>query len=307
MNHSFPFAYIRGKICKIEDAHIPIQSKVIQYGLGCYAGIRAHWSPSQKNLFLFRPKDHFERLRDGTCLMGMDWAMEYPAFEALLKKLIHKNKIREDVYIRPIIYASSTQIVPTLVNAEPDLAIYLISFGHYMNKEEGLDVKISTWVRVDDDMIPTKAKCTGLYANSALAKSEAVRSGYDEAIMLNRDGSVAEASSSNLFGVKKGVLYTPPLSANNLNGITRRSIIELATKNLGLTVQEKRFGKKELMEFDELFLTGTACKIVWIKSVDTKRIGKGDMGPVATSLNNLIDQAVLNELPNYKKWCEPVY
>lgn len=305
MNKNFPYAYIRGKVVKIEDAHIPIQSKVIHYGLGCYAGLRGHWHKG--NLYLFRPKDHFERLRSGVKIMGMKWDMSYPKFRKLLFELIKKNKIKEDVYIRPIVYASSTEIVPTLEGAEPDFALYMISFAHYMNKGGGLDLKISKWVRVDDDMIPTKAKCTGLYVNSALAKSEAVRAGYDEAVMLNRDGTVCEASSSNLFGIKGGVLITPPLSANNLDGITRRSIIELAKKELKLKVKEETFGKKELMKFDELFLTGTACKIVWVQTVDKKKIGNGKMGPVSKKLKALISKAVLNELPGYKKWCEAVY
>lgn len=237
----------------------------------------------------------------------MKWNISYPKFKKLIIDLIKKNNIKEDVYIRPIVYASSTEIVPTLEGAKPDLAIYMISFGHYMDKGGGLDLKVSKWVRVDDDMIPTKAKCTGLYVNSALAKSEAVRAGFDEAVMLNRDGSVSEASSSNLFGIKNGVLITPPLSTNNLDGVTRRSIIELAKKELKLKVKEVRFKKADLYKFDEIFLTGTACKIVWVKSVDKKKIGTGKMGPVSKKLKTLIDKAVLNELKGYEQWCEGVY
>ncbi|MBN2096585.1 branched-chain amino acid transaminase [Candidatus Peregrinibacteria bacterium] len=308
--NTFPYAYIRGQTVKIKDAHIPIQSKVIHYGLGVYAGIRGHWHNG--NLYLFRPKDHFERMKNGVKMLGMPWTMSYADFRKILTGLIRKNKIRSDVYIRPLVYAGSTQIVPTLEGSEPDFALYMISFGHYMNTGGGLKLKVSKWVRVDDDMIPTKAKCTGLYANSALAKSEAVRAGFDEAVMLNRDGSVAEASSSNLFGVKNGVLYAPPLSANNLDGITRRSIIELAKKELGLKVKEVRFKKADLYKFDEVFLTGTACKIVWVKQVDNKKIGPesslgGKMGPVVKQLKALIDKAVINELPGYEKWCEKVY
>ncbi len=305
MNKTFPYAYIRGKVVKIKDAHIPIQSKVIHYGLGVYAGIRGHWNDD--NLYLFRPKDHFERMQKGVEMLGMPWKMSYAKFKKILIDLIKKNKIKSDVYIRPIVYAGSTVIVPTLEGSEPDFALYIISFGHYMNKGGGLNLKVSKWVRVDDDMIPTKAKCTGLYANSALAKSEAVRAGFDEAVMLNRDGSVAEASSSNLFGVKNGVIYAPPIAANNLDGITRRSIIELAKKELKLKVKEVKFKKADLYKFDEIFLTGTACKIVWVKSVDKKKIGTGKMGPVVKQLKSLIDKAVLNELPGYKKWCEGVY
>jgi len=292
-------------VVRIKDAHIPIQSKVIHYGLGVYAGIRGHWH--NNNLYLFRPKDHFERMQKGVDMLGMPWKMSYAKFKKILTDLIKKNKIKSDVYIRPVVYAGSTEIVPTLEGAEPDFAMYMISFGHYMNKAGGLNLKVSKWVRVDDDMIPTSAKCTGLYANSALAKSEAVRAGFDEAVMLNRDGTVSEASSSNLFGVKNGVIYVPPLSANNLDGITRQSIIELAKKELKLKVKEKTFKKADLYKFDEIFLTGTACKIVWVKSVDKKKIGKGQMGPIVKKLKTLIDKAVLNELKGYEKWCEPVY
>ncbi len=303
--NTFPYAYLRGKVVPIKDAHIPIQSKVIHYGLGVYAGLRGHWHDD--NLYLFRPKDHFKRLQNGVKMLGMPWTMSYAKFYKILTDLVKKNKIKGDVYIRPLVYASSTQIVPTLENSEPDFALYIISFGHYMNKAGGLKLKASQWVRVDDDMIPTKAKCTGLYVNSALAKSEAVRAGFDEAVMLNRDGSVAEASSSNLFGVKNGVLFTPPLSANNLDGITRRSVIELAKKELGLKVKEVKFKKADLCQFNEVFLTGTACKIVWVKQIGKKKIGKGVMGPVVKQLKALIDKAVKNELPGYEKWCEKVY
>lgn len=307
MSKTFPYAYIRNKQCKVEQAVIPIQSKVIQYGLGVFSGVRGHWNSKKKNLYLFRMVDHYDRMKEAAKITGMQFPYTYPKFQKIIFDLIKKNKIKEDLYIRPTLYAASTQLTPRFDGNEDDLAIYMISLKDYFKSDKGLNVCVSSWRRFDDDMLSTKAKITGAYANGALAKTAAIKDGYDEPIMLNRDGKVCEASGANIFGVKNGIMYTPPLHANNLNGITRRSVIEVARNDLGLEVREEEFDRSMLYVFDELFFTGTAAKITAVAAVDKRKIGTGNMGKTTKKLKTIFDQITMCEIEEYEKWCEEVY
>jgi len=231
----------------------------------------------------------------------------YPKFEKIIFDLIKKNKAREDIYLRLTLYEASTTLTPRFDNPDDDLAIYMISLKDYFDTGKGLDTCVSSWRRFDDDSMSTKAKITGAYAQSALAKTEAIKNGYDEAIFLNRDGSVCEASGANIFGIKDGVVTTPPLHANNLNGITRSSAIDLFETEIGLQVKEEKFDRSTLYLFDELFFTGTAAKVAWIRSVDRRAVGNGKMGKYTEKLKSLLDQITIANLPRYEKWLTPVY
>lgn len=303
---SFPYAYIRNKICKNEEAVVPIQCKAIQYGLGVFSGIRGNYNQKKRSLYLFRMEDHYKRLSDAAKITGMKFKYSYPEFKKIILDLIKKNKALEDLYIRPTLYAGSVQLTPRFDNEDDDLAVYMMSLKDYFDSGKGLNICVSSWRRFDDDMISTKAKITGGYANSALAKTEAVKNGYDEALFLNRDGKVCEASGANIFGVKDGVIYTPPLSANNLNGITRRSLMELLEKELKLKVKEEEIDRSTLYTFDELFFTGTAAKIAWISSVDRRQIGNGEMGPVTKKIGKIFSEATIGNNKKYMKWLTKV-
>lgn len=307
MSKLFPYSYIRKKIVKSEQAVIPIQCKAVQYGLGCFTGVRGHWNKKEQNLYLFRFQDHYKRLKEAAKILGMKFNYSYPKFEELIFKLIKKNGAKEDVYLRPTLYAASTTLTPRFDNPDDDLAVYMISLKDYFSTTKGLDVCVSSWRRFDDDMMSTKAKITGAYASSALAKTEALQNGYAEAIFLNRDGKVCEASGANIFGIKDNVVYTPPLHANNLNGITRRSAIELFENEIGIEVREEEFDRSTLYTFDELFFTGTAAKVAYIKSVDKKTIGTGNMSRYTKKLKELLDNISTGEMPRYSKWLTPVY
>ncbi len=307
MAKTFPYAYIRKKTCKTEKAVIPIQSKVVQYGLGFFSGIRGYWNGDNKNIYLFRMEDHFNRMQESAKIMHMRFPLSYPKFKKIVIDLIKKNKAKGDIYIRPTVYAASTELTPRLNNPDDDLAIYMISLKDYFKSNTGVKVCISSWRRVEDDAISMKAKVTGAYANSALAKTEALLNGYDEPIFLNRDGSVCEASGANIFGIKDGQVYTPPLSANNLNGITRRSIIELFEKELNMKVREENFDRSTLYTFDELFFTGTAAKVAWIASVDQRKIGKGTMGKYTKKVKRIFDEITEMKHDKYSQWLTPVY
>lgn len=306
-NKTFPFAYIRKKICKIADANVPIQAKAIQYGLGCFSGIRGFWNQRKKNLYLFRMKDHFDRLQEGAKILGMQLEVNFEKFKKILFEMLKKNKVKEDVYIRPTLYAASTQLTPRFDNEDDDLAIYMISLKEYFKSGDGLNVCVSSWRRFDDDVFSVKAKMTGAYASSGLAKTEAIKNGFDEPIFLNRDGKVCEASGANIFGIKDGVVWTPPLGSNILNGITRRSLITLLRREMAIPVCEENFDRSMLYVFDELFLSGTAAKVAPVRSVDRRLIGKGKTGKISAQLNELYTKAAMCELKGYEKWCLPVY
>lgn len=303
----FPYAYIRKKICRTEEAVIPIQSKVVQYGLGVFTGIRGNWNDKKKNIYLFRLEDHYQRLREAATITGLKLEYTWPQFKKIVLDLIHKNKANGDIYIRPTLYAASIKLTPRFDNDDDDLALYMISLKDYFDTENGLNTCVSTWRRFDDDTFSTKAKITGAYANSALSKTEAVQNGYDEGIFLNRDGKVCEASGANIFGVKDGVVYTPPLHAGNLNGITRRSLLELFKKEMKVEVREEEFDRSTLYTFDELFFSGTAAKVAWIRTVDKRVIGTGKMGTVTKKAKQLFDAISRGENKKYLKWCTPVY
>lgn len=307
MSKTFPYAYIRKKTCKIGEANVPIQCKAIQYGIGCFSGIRGFWNAKKKNLFIFRLDDHFDRLQESAKILGMKLQYNYPQFKKIIIDLIKKNKVKEDVYIRPTLYSASTKLTPRFDNEDDDLAVYMISLKEYFHAANGLSVCVSSWRRFDDDSFSVKAKMTGAYASSGLAKTDAIKNGFDEPIFLNRDGKVCEASGANIFGVKDGVVWTPPLASNILNGITRRSILDLFKNEMKVTVREENFDRSMLYTFDELFLSGTAAKISFVRAVDNRIIGSGKIGPITKELQEVYDRAALSELDNYQKWTTAIY
>jgi branched-chain amino acid aminotransferase len=307
MAETLPFAYIREKVCKEKDAVISIQCKAVQYGQGCFTGIRGNWNENHKQLYLFRLEEHFKRFKESAHILGMNLTYDYDEFKELIMKLIEKNKAMGNIYVRPVLYSASTKLTPRFDNPDDDLAIYLLSLDNYFKGDGGLKTCVSSWRRIRDDVMSVKAKNTGAYATSALAKTEALRNGYDEPIYLDDQGLVCEASGANVFGIKDGEIWTPPLSRSILSGITRRTIIQLAQEELDLWVREEAFDRSMLYTFDELFFTGTAAKIAWIESVDQRKIGKGKEGEITQKLKNLIEKASIAELPGYEHWCTPAY
>jgi len=307
MSKVFPYSYLKKRTVKTKDAKVSIMCKALQYGLGCFTGIRGFYNKEDKNLYLFRVEDHYKRLKEASNILGMKFRYTYPQFKKLLTKLCKKNKVREDIYIRPTLYSGSTKLTPRFDNPDDDLAIYMISLKNYFNSEKGLNVCISSWRRFDDDSLSTKAKITGAYANSALAKTEAVQNGYDEAIFLNRDGKVCEASGANIFAIKDGVVFTPPLSANNLNGITRKTIIELYQSELDIKVREENFDRSQLYSMDELYFTGTAAKMAFIASVDKRKIGNGKKGPLTKKMEKLFTEITTHKNDKYAHLLTPIY
>jgi branched-chain amino acid aminotransferase len=207
------------------------------------------------------------------------------------------------VYIRPIIYKSEHSLGPKVKGIQARLCCWLIKLGDYVDVETGLDVCVSSWRRLSYNAIPARAKTTGSYVNSALARSEAELAGFDEAIVLREDGSVSEGSAMNVFIVKGGRLFTPPENADLLVGITRNSVMELAREELGLEVVERPIARTELYVCDELFFTGTGAQVAPVRSVDRRMVGDGNPGPISKKLQDLYFQVVLGKVAKYRHWC----
>jgi branched-chain amino acid aminotransferase len=221
--------------------------------------------------------------------------------------LLRREGYRQDAYIRPLAYKSSELVGVRLHDLEDSFAVFALPFGRYVEKEEGADVIVSSWRRNADNAIPARAKITGAYVNSALAKTDAVLSGCDEAIVLNQNGHVSEGSAENLFLVRDGKLITPPVTENILEGITRATIIQLARKELGLETVERPIDRSELYVADEMFFCGTGVQVAAIATVDRRPVGDGKMGPIVKQIRDLYFDVVRGRAPRYRHWCTPVY
>jgi branched-chain amino acid aminotransferase len=221
--------------------------------------------------------------------------------------LVARNNFRSDIYIRPFAFKSSEVIGVRLHDVKDSFAIVALPFSKYFDASGGLTCGVSSWRRVDDTSMPARGKITGAYVNSALAKSEALLNGFDEAIMLSHDGHVSEGSAENIFIVRNGVMYTPDPSANILEGITRRTIIHLAKHELGLTVVERAIDRSELYCAQEVLLSGSGAGVQYVKSIDHRPVGDGTQGPIAKRLCDLYDRMTRGELPRYADWLIKTY
>jgi branched-chain amino acid aminotransferase len=220
----------------------------------------------------------------------------------LTLELLRQDAYQQNIYIRPLAYKADEVIGVRLHDLKDDLTIFALPFGQYIKNDTAAHVTISSWRRIDDNTIPARGKISGAYASSALIKTDAVRAGFDEALVLTQDGHLVEGSAMNIFMFRDGVLVTPPVTDNILEGITRRSAMELAKNELGLSVVERPIDRSEIYICDEFFLTGTAAQITVVTKVDYRLVGKGVMGPVADSLRKMYDEILHGNNPKYAHW-----
>ncbi len=300
-------AYFKGKIIPYSEAKIGILTHGFNYGTAVFAGIRAYWNAEHQQLYLFRPLDHYQRFLNSAKLLQMDLGETPQSLTQITIDLLRRDGYKQDIYIRPIAYKADETIGVRLHNLHDEFAIAALPFERYIQNDTSAHVTFSSWRRVDDNMIPARGKISGAYVNSAFIKTDAVLSGYDEALVLTQDGHVSEGSAMNVFIVKDGVLITPPVTDNILEGIIRRSVIELAQTELKLSVVERSIDRTEVYLCDELFLTGSAAQIVAITQIDHRPIGKGKMGEITAQLRLLFDDAIRARLPGYTKWNTAVY
>ncbi|HEY3204726.1 MAG TPA: branched-chain amino acid transaminase [Thermoanaerobaculia bacterium] len=300
-------AFFRGRIVPYAEARIGVLTHALNYGTGVFGGLRAYWSPQEEELFLFRPHDHFRRFLESARLLDMALPYSVDALTQALVALIRVELYREDCYARPLAFFADEAIGVRLHNLTPELAIVAIPFGRYLENDEGVHATISSWRRVDDNMIPARGKITGSYVNSAFAKTDAQRAGFDEAIVLNSDGHVSEGSAENFFLVKNGAAVTPPVTDNVLEGVTRRTVMELLRETLGVPVAERSIDRTEITLADEAFFCGTGVQVAAVTRVDHRPIGAGRMGPVVSALRALYFDVVRGRRREYRRWCHPVY
>jgi branched-chain amino acid aminotransferase len=301
------YAYFRGEIVPYSEAKVGVLTHGFNYGTAVFAGVRAYWNEEHEQLYLFRAADHFQRLLHSAKVMCMDFDHSPESLTKLTLKLLRKEGYRCDIYIRPLAYKADEIIGVRLHDLVDEITIAAMPFDSYIANDTNAHVTFSSWRRLDDNMIPARGKVSGAYANSALIKTDAVRAGFDEALVLTQDGHVSEGSAMNVFMVRNGVLVTPTITENILEGITRSTVIDLARQELGVETLERPIDRTEIYMSDELFMTGTAAQIVAITQVDHRQIGAGKMGPIVTRLKELYQQVVRGNLPKYRSWTTPVY
>lgn len=295
--------YLNGKFVPEEQAVIPITTHALHYGTGCFEGIRAYYSEKDNALLVFRMRDHLKRLLLSCKILLTTPEESLDELCEITKKLIEKNFEKADLYIRPLAYKADPAVgnfnLKTLKNG---LAIYTVPLGRYLNTDKGISASVSSWRRVSDNAIPPRGKLTGSYVNTALAKSESLFAGYEEAILLDNDGHVVEGSAENIFIVRDGHIITPPESSDILIGITRQTIMTLCKDDLHIQVIERNIDRSELYQADEVFFVGTGAEVSPVVSIDGRAIGNGKIGSITAKIKETYFQLVHGQYPKYKEF-----
>lgn len=307
MTQAKNYAFFKGNFVPLEEANVNIMTSAFMYGTAVFEGIRGYYNEKKDEMYVFRLREHFERMEDSMKIMHLEVKYSVDELCKLTIELLRRNAPKGDTYIRPAAYKSGVRIGPSLENNPTEFCMFTIGFGDYFHGAGGLNVQVSSWRRVEDNAIPARAKIVGAYANTALAKTDAILSGFDECIVLSENGHVSEGSAMNLFMVKRGQLITTPVSENILEGITRNSIIEFAEAEMGLKTISRTVDRSELYTADELFFCGTGAQIAPIVSVDKRPVGNGEPGPISTQIKDLYLQICKGEVAKYQKWLTPVY
>ena len=301
------YVFLNGKYVEADKAMIPVRTHAFLYGTGVFEGIRAYYNEEEKQMYVFRMKEHYERMLRSAKIMYMQSPYTVQEYMDINIELLKKNSYKQDTYIRPTLYKSAIKVGPGLYDNEDSYMVFTTPFGNYYDASEGLKMCVSSWRRTSDNAIPPRAKVTGAYANAALIKTDAHNFGFDDAIVLSESGYVTEGSAMNLMCVQNGKLITTPTTDDILVGITRNTVIELA-KDLGIEVVERPIDRTELYIMDEMFVCGTGAQITHIASVDKRFIGdNGKMGPITAQLQKLYFDVVKGKVSKYKHWCTPLY
>ncbi len=295
-------AYFRGKIVPYSEAKVGVATHALNYGTAVFGGMRGYWNAEKKKLFVFRPLDHYERFLNSCRMMCMEIHHTPESLTELTLELLRQDAYEQNIYIRPLAYKAEEGIGVRLHDLKEDLTIFAMPFEIYIKNDTAAHVTISSWRRIDDNAIPARGKISGAYASSALIKTDAAKAGFDDALVLTQEGHLVEGSAMNIFMLRDGVLVTPPVTDNILEGITRRSVMELARNELGLAVVERPIDRSEIYICDECLLTGTAAQITVVTKVDHRPVGKGVMGPVGDSLRKLFDGILHGNNPKYAHW-----
>lgn len=298
-----PYAYFQGRIVPLEQAKIGVMTHAFNYGTAVFEGIRGNWNAEDETLYLFRVRDHFERLKNSSKILMLDMADTVDRLCEIAMEVVERSGFTEDVYLRPMVYKSTEALGVRLHNLQSDTLIFITPFPAYL--PEVARCQTSSWRRVNDTGIPPRAKVTGIYVNSALAKTEANLNGFDEAIMLNEDGHVSEGSGENIFVIRHGKLITPSPADNVLEGITAQSVATLAREELGLELVERPIDRTELYVAEEIFMTGTAAHLTPVVEVDRRAVANGEAGPITRKLSELYYDCIRGKNAKYRNWSTP--
>ncbi|AFY39614.1 branched chain amino acid aminotransferase apoenzyme [[Leptolyngbya] sp. PCC 7376] len=297
MHNFLPSAYFQGKFVPFAEANISIATHALHYGTGAFGGLRGIPDPNDPSqILLFRLERHCRRLSNSANFLQFDLPAD--KIEHVIVDFVKKNRPEKSFYIRPFVYTSDLGIAPRLHKIDKDFFVYGLELGDYLSPD-GISCRISSWTRQEDRSFPLRGKISGAYIASALAKTEAVASGFDEALLMNSQGKVCEASGMNVFIVRDGKLITPGSDQDILEGITRDSIITLA-KNFGIEVIERPIDKTELLIADEVFLSGTAAKVTPVKQIENYKL-PGDR-PITEKLRDKLTAITKNQDSEFSEW-----
>jgi branched-chain amino acid aminotransferase len=300
-------AFFRGRVVPYTDVRLGLLTHALNYGTAAFGGLRAFWNEDEKELFVFRPLDHFRRFVDSARLLRMELPHSPEDLWTGLRELLRKQGTRTDCYIRALAFYGDETLGVRLHGLQPEVSIVALPFGHFVPNADNAHACISSWQRISDNVLPARGKIAGGYVNSALAKSDAQLAGFDEALVLNDEGHVCEASVENLFVARGGVVATPPVTQDILEGITRRTVIQLLREDLGVEVVERPIDRTEVYLADEVFLTGTGVQIVAVTRVDHRKVGTGSMGEITARLRPALADLVRGRSARSRGWCAPVY
>jgi len=299
MPQFLPIAYFHKEFLPFEEASLSIATHALHYGTGAFGGLRGLPDPENPaQILLFRLERHCKRLSDSARFLQFD--LEASDIKSVIIDFVKQNRPTEPFYIRPLVYTSDLGIAPRIHDVEHDFAVYGLPLGDYLSPH-GITCRISSWQRPSDLNLPLRGKITGCYINSSLAKTEAKKSGFDEAIMLNAQGKVSEASGMNIFLVREGQLITPGVDQDILEGITRNSVIQVA-RDMGIAVVERAVDRTELLIADEVFLCGTAARIAPVKQIENYHLPSDR--PITEKLQTLLKAIVENREPAYRDWVD---
>lgn len=297
------YAYFHKQFVPLSEAKIGAMTNSLHYGTAVFEGIRGNWNSEQQQIYLFRLKEHYARLHNGCKVLKIDLPYTIDELCQITIELVRKCGFQEDIYIRPLAYKSSEAMGVRLHNLEDDFLILVTPWGRYLDVDKA-KCGVSSW-RCPKEV--PRAKLTGLYINNALAKTEAIENGFDEAIMLTSDGYIAEGSGENIFLIINGKLVTPASYNSILMGITRNTTIKLAKNELGIETIERPVERTELYNADECFLTGTAANITPVAEIDRRKIDNGEIGEITRKLQQLYSEVIRGNNPKYLNWCTAVY
>lgn len=297
--------YLDGKWVDDENAVVSVRSRALNYGMGCFGGVRGYLADDGHEVYVFRLQAHVERLAHSAKILYLRMP-SVDETQQILVELLRRNEVHHDVYLRPLLIHNSIALAPVLDETSSTFIAFCMPLKRYIDKDT-IDVCVSSWRRVRDNAIPARTKPTGAYLNSALARREAKDNGFDEAIFLTEDGKVSEGSAEHIFIVRGNTLISPPSTEDNLDGITRRSIIAMATEDLGLRFKERAIGRSELYVAEEMFLCGTGAQITPVASVDRRPVGNGGIGSMTSKLKQHFDDVVHGRVEHRKKWLTPVW